>query len=67
MGLCEVVYGMPLGIELAAAWAANAGVATVRRQLHHNLEELAVGYHDMPSRHRSSVRPVYGILAIVSL
>ncbi len=53
VGLCELVHGMPLGIELAAAWAANAGVATVRRQLHRNLEELAVGYHDMPSRHRS--------------
>ncbi len=57
--ICRLVEGMPLAIELAAAWARVLSCAEIAREIERtlapeaNLEFLAASMRDVPERHRS--------------
>ena len=51
--ICRAVNGIPLGIELAAAWVQVLSCAEIASQIEHNIDFLASTKRDMPERHRS--------------
>ncbi|MBI3958357.1 MAG: tetratricopeptide repeat protein [Chloroflexi bacterium] len=51
--VCRYLQGIPLGIELAAAWAERLSPQEIARSLHDNLDFLATSMQDVPRRHRS--------------
>ena len=52
--ICGSVMGLPLGIELAAAWAGHYTCAEIAASLKkRDLDFLAVPHRDIPDRHRS--------------
>jgi predicted ATPase/transcriptional regulator with XRE-family HTH domain len=52
--ICRLAAGMPLGIELAAAWAPTLPVATIAAELAASLDVLETTLRDVPERHRSA-------------
>jgi tetratricopeptide (TPR) repeat protein len=48
-----LVEGIPLGIELAAAWVKMLSCDEIAREIAQNYEFLATSLRDMPERHRS--------------
>lgn len=53
MHICQLVDGMPLGIELAAAWVRVLTPAEIAEELAKNVDFLARANRDTPARHRS--------------
>ena len=51
--ICRLVDGMPLGIELAAVWAARYGCRATAEAIEQNVDVLRTEMRDMPERHRS--------------
>jgi len=51
--ICQIVQGMPLAIELAAAWLHILNVDEIVGELKTGLEILATEVRDAPERHRS--------------
>jgi predicted ATPase/class 3 adenylate cyclase len=51
--VCRLVNGMPLGIELAAAWASTLSCSEIADEIERNLGFLETTMHDVPQRHRS--------------
>lgn len=51
--ICQIVQGMPLGIELAAAWIRVLSPAQIVQQIEKNLDLLATTARDVPERQRS--------------
>jgi predicted ATPase/DNA-binding SARP family transcriptional activator len=51
--ICQLVEGMPLAIELAAAWLRVLTCAEVAREIEQSLEFLTTALRDIPERHRS--------------
>jgi predicted ATPase len=51
--ICRLVEGMPLAIELAAAWAHVLSCQEIAQEIECNLDFLAVVRRDLPDRHRS--------------
>ncbi len=51
--ICQIVEGMPLGIELAAAGVSNLTCQEISVELEHSLDSLAVTLRDIPERHLS--------------
>lgn len=51
--ICRLVEGMPLGIELAAAWVRVLPVDEIAREIARNLDFLVTSMRDVPARHRS--------------
>ncbi len=51
--ICQLVAGVPLALELAAAALAYHGPAHVAAELQHNLDFLRTHLRDLPERHRS--------------
>jgi predicted ATPase/transcriptional regulator with XRE-family HTH domain/cytochrome c553 len=51
--ICQLVEGMPLAIELAAAWVRVLTCAEIEREIEHNLDFLAGAARDTPGQHRS--------------
>ncbi|MEO7910917.1 MAG: tetratricopeptide repeat protein [Roseiflexaceae bacterium] len=51
--ICRLVDGMPLGIELAAAWVRMLPCHEIAREIEASLDFLAVSLHDLPERQRS--------------
>lgn len=51
--ICQLVGGMPLAIELAAAWANSLTLDEIERQIRRNLDFLSTPLRDVPDRHRS--------------
>lgn len=51
--LCRMLGGMPLGIELAAAWVHLLSPAEIAREIGHNQDLLSSSARDVPDRHRS--------------
>ena len=51
--VCHLVNGMPLGIELAAAWASTLRCSEIADEIERNLGFLETTMHDIPERHRS--------------
>lgn len=51
--ICRLVEGLPLGIELAAAWTEHYTCAEIAQALRDNLDFLNTSLRDLPARHRS--------------
>lgn len=51
--ICQLVDGMPLGIELAAAWVRTLSCDEIAEELERGLGFLSVSARDVPARHRS--------------
>ncbi len=51
--ICQLVEGMPLAIELAAAWARLLSCREIVREIERNLDFLVTSARDLPERHRS--------------
>jgi predicted ATPase/DNA-binding SARP family transcriptional activator len=51
--LCQLVEGMPLGIELAAAQVAEFSPSALAHDVENDLERLATTRRDVPPRHRN--------------
>ncbi len=51
--ICQFLEGMPLGIELAAAWVQALSCREIAREIEHNLGFLTTSLRDVPERHRS--------------
>ncbi len=51
--VCRLVNGMPLGIELAAAWASTLPCSEIADEIERNLGFLETTMKDIPQRHRS--------------
>ena len=53
ISICQLVQGLPLGIELAATWVEQFTVAEIAETIGENIDFLAANLHDLPQRHRS--------------
>lgn len=51
--ICATVAGMPLALELAAAWLSVLPLADIAAEIERRLDFLATVWRDMPARHRS--------------
>ena len=51
--ICRLVDGLPLAIELTAAWVRVLPLAEIARRLEAGLDLLATTQRDVPPRHRS--------------
>ena len=51
--ICHLVEGIPLAIELAAAWAAMLSCTEIAREIESNIDFLTTSMRDLPERHRS--------------
>jgi len=51
--ICQMVRGVPLGIELAAAWVEMLTPSEISDEITRNLDFLESESHDAPGRHRS--------------
>jgi predicted ATPase/transcriptional regulator with XRE-family HTH domain len=51
--ICRLVQGMPLAIELAAAWVRTLSIEEIAQEIKFNLDFLSLSARDMPARHRS--------------
>jgi len=58
VNICQLVGGMPLAIELAAAWLHILNVDDISKELEKDLNILATEVRDAPQRHRS-IRTVF--------
>jgi predicted ATPase/DNA-binding XRE family transcriptional regulator len=51
--ICQLVDGMPLGIELAAAWVRTLSCDEIAREIERGMNFLSLSARDMPARHQS--------------
>lgn len=51
--ICTLVEGMPLGIELAAAWLKVMSCEQIAQEVARGLDFLTTRYQNIPERHRS--------------
>jgi len=51
--ICRLLEGMPLGIELAAAWLESYSSHEIAQEIERNLDILTTSLHNVPERHRS--------------
>ena len=51
--ICRMVQGMPLAIELAAAWLHTLTLEEIESELKRSLDILSTEMRDVPDRHRS--------------
>jgi predicted ATPase/transcriptional regulator with XRE-family HTH domain len=51
--ICRLVNGMPLGIELAAAWVRTLSCEEIANEIERGLDFLSLSAKDLPARHRS--------------
>ncbi|MFZ0548985.1 MAG: tetratricopeptide repeat protein [Candidatus Promineifilaceae bacterium] len=51
--LCQLLDGMPLGLEMAAAWVRQGSLDHILAQLQQNLDSLETTWLNVPQRHRS--------------
>jgi predicted ATPase/DNA-binding SARP family transcriptional activator len=51
--ICRLVQGMPLGIELAAAWVSLLSLADIVAEIRQSLDFLETDARDVPKRQRS--------------
>lgn len=56
--ICQLVQGMPLALEMAAAWTGDLTVAELAQEIAQSADFLAVGWPDMPPRQRS-IRAIF--------
>ena len=53
VSICQIVEGMPLALELAAAWRKRMSSARIVQNIIQSLDFLTVDTRNMPQRHRS--------------
>jgi predicted ATPase/transcriptional regulator with XRE-family HTH domain len=58
LNICQTLEGMPLGIELSAAWVGLLSCKEIAIEIEHNIDFLSVSIRDLPARHRS-IRAVF--------
>lgn len=51
--ICRMVDGLPLGLELASAWARTMDCASIAEEIAPSLDFLATSQRDIPERQRS--------------
>jgi predicted ATPase/transcriptional regulator with XRE-family HTH domain len=51
--ICQLVEGLPLGIELAASWARMMSSKEIMREIGRSMDFLTTTTRDVPQRHRS--------------
>src|SRR5512143_3944869 len=51
--ICRLLEGLPLGIELAAAWVRTLSCDEIAGEIERGLDFLSVSARDLPARHRS--------------
>lgn len=51
--ICHLVDGMPLAIELGAAWVRTLTCAEIAKEIERSLDLLSISARDIPVRHRS--------------
>ena len=51
--LCQLVDGMPLGLELAAPWVRSMNCQEIVEEVEQNLDFLSTTLRNVPKRHRS--------------
>jgi len=56
--ICRLVEGMPLGLELAAAWSESLSAAEIAEEIQRSLDFLTVEWSNLPERQRS-IRAVF--------
>lgn len=56
--ICQLVEGLPLGLELAATWVRMLPVKEIAHEIERNIDFLATTARDVPPRHRS-IRAVF--------
>ncbi|MCP4421482.1 MAG: XRE family transcriptional regulator [Chloroflexi bacterium] len=56
--ICQLVEGMPLALELAAAWVRQLPCEVIVQEIEAEIDFLATNLRNMPDRHRS-VRAVF--------
>lgn len=51
--LCQLLDGMPLGIEMAAAWTRSLSIENIVREIENDLDFLVASHIDFPQRQKS--------------
>jgi predicted ATPase/transcriptional regulator with XRE-family HTH domain/Tfp pilus assembly protein PilF len=51
--ICQLLEGIPLALELAAAWTPMLSCQEIAREIEADLDFLAVSMRNLPERHRS--------------
>ncbi len=51
--ICQLLEGIPLAIELAAAWAGMLSCREIAQEIESNIDFLTTSMRDIPERHRS--------------
>ena len=51
--ICQLVAGIPLGIELAAAWVRSIPCCAIAAEIERNHDFLVTSFRNVPERHRS--------------
>jgi len=51
--ICQLLEGMPLGIELAAGWVRTLSCEEIANEIEKGLDFLHASARDLPARHRS--------------
>lgn len=51
--ICQLVEGIPLGIEMAASWVRALSCREIAQEIERSLDFLATSFRDVPERHRS--------------
>jgi predicted ATPase/transcriptional regulator with XRE-family HTH domain/Tfp pilus assembly protein PilF len=51
--ICQLVDGLPLGLELAASWVNTLSCQEIATEIERGLEFLSTSKRDLPERHRS--------------
>ncbi len=51
--ICQLLEGMPLGIELAATWVRTLSCQEIAAEIEQNIDFLVTQLRDIPDRHRS--------------
>lgn len=51
--ICQLVEGMPLGIELAASWLQMLSVEEIAQEIQKSYDFLSSSFRNLPPRHRS--------------
>ncbi|GIK38414.1 MAG: hypothetical protein BroJett011_22470 [Chloroflexota bacterium] len=51
--ICQLMEGLPLGIELAAAWVLTLSCQEIAHEIERSLDFLVASARDIPERHRS--------------
>ena len=64
--LCQLLEGLPLGLELAATWIRQTSCADIVARLEKSPEKLATQLYNVPDRHRSLSAVFYHSWALLN-